>query len=145
MFVSALFWCCSFIVVGCVLMDERCVLSSISRRSSSVVRCSLVGVGCALVLTAFSCAVCWFVVDVVAGGLLIVVVFGWSLFVFFLVRCSIHVVVKVCCWLAVFVVVVYCCCVSLWLFVVICLWLVVYCLLDDVWCSRLVFVSFTVD
>ena len=26
---------------------------------------------------------CWFVVDVVVGGLLVVVVFGWSLFVIF--------------------------------------------------------------
>ena len=42
-----------FIVVGCVLMDVRCLMSSNSCRLSFVVRCSLVVVVCVLVLNDF--------------------------------------------------------------------------------------------
>ena len=63
----------------------------------------------------------------------------------FAVRCSIHVGVKVCCWLAMFVVVVCSCGLSVWLFVVSCLRFVVYCLLDVVWCFVRVVRSLVVD
>ena len=97
-----------------------CLLLVVDRRSLFVVYC-LLAVVCAR--SAYLFVVCWFDVDVVACGLLIVVALAVRGLLYVVWR-SLLVVVMVCCWLVVFCVVVRCACLlssciirSLWLVV----------------------------